>query len=66
MDQFLQDVVKGLSAPAKYLQSKYFYDATGDALFQQIMQCPEYYLTNCELDIFTRQTFASCAYWSDP
>jgi L-histidine Nalpha-methyltransferase len=56
MNQFLQDVVKGLSAPAKYLQSKYFYDTKGDALFQQIMQSPEYYLTRCEAEIFTKQT----------
>ncbi|TXK36945.1 L-histidine N(alpha)-methyltransferase [Pontibacter qinzhouensis] len=36
----------------KRLPSKYFYDKTGDMLFQQIMACPEYYLTNCELEKF--------------
>jgi len=56
MSQFLTDVVKGLSFPKKYLESKYFYDAKGDALFMQIMHCPEYYLTNCEMEIFTQQT----------
>jgi L-histidine N-alpha-methyltransferase len=56
MGPFLQDVVKGLSSRQKYLQSKYFYDATGDELFQQIMNCPEYYLTKCEHEIFTTQT----------
>lgn len=49
---FYQEVVKGLSAPQKYLDSKYFYDAEGDRLFQQIMQCQEYYLTGCEMEIF--------------
>jgi|GEM_PF-2900410 len=29
---------------------------TGDALFQQIMQLPEYYLTKSELDIFQNKT----------
>ena len=54
--QFRNDVMKGLSSPEKYLQSKYFYDEKGDELFQKIMDCPEYYLTKCELEIFTTQT----------
>ncbi|WP_104734070.1 L-histidine N(alpha)-methyltransferase [Hanstruepera ponticola] len=53
---FLKDVEKGLSAKQKYLPSKYFYDEKGDALFIQIMNMPEYYLTNAELDIFKNQT----------
>jgi L-histidine N-alpha-methyltransferase len=56
MSQFLSDVLNGLSAKEKYLQSKYFYDAKGDRLFQKIMGCPEYYLTDCELEIFTDKT----------
>jgi len=56
MSQFLEDVLKGLSAKEKYLQSKYFYDAKGDALFQQIMGCQEYYPTKCEMEIFTQKT----------
>ena len=56
MNQFLQDVKEGLSSPSKYLQSKYFYDAAGDVIFQQIMNCPEYYLTRSEMEIFTTQT----------
>ncbi|WP_080054100.1 L-histidine N(alpha)-methyltransferase [Spirosoma aerolatum] len=53
---FRQDVLKGLSAPHKYLLSKYFYDAKGDALFQQIMRCPEYYLTRAEAEILVLQS----------
>jgi dimethylhistidine N-methyltransferase len=53
---FYNDVVNGLRASPKHLQSKYFYDEAGDRLFQQIMECPEYYLTRCELEIFSRQT----------
>ncbi len=56
MNQFLEDVLKGLSAREKYLQSKYFYDAQGDALFQNIMACKEYYPTKCEMEIFTQKT----------
>lgn len=51
-------MLKGLSAKEKFLQSKYFYDAKGDVLFQKIMASPEYYLTNCEMEIFTTQTAA--------
>lgn len=55
-DNFGSDVLKGLSAHPKKLSSKYFYDKTGDRIFQQIMAMPEYYLTNCELDIFQNKT----------
>ncbi len=52
---FIQDVDNGLSASPKQLLSKYFYDEIGDALFVKIMNMPEYYLTNCEYEIFTQQ-----------
>ena len=51
---FLGDVLTGLRAKEKYLDSKYFYDANGDKLFQQIMHCEEYYPYKCELEIFSR------------
>ena len=54
--QFLTEVLAGLQSTPKTLPSKYFYDAKGDALFVEIMNCPEYYLTDAELDIFTYQT----------
>lgn len=47
-----EDVYTGLQARNKYLSSKYFYDAKGDELFQQIMHLDEYYLTRKELEIF--------------
>jgi len=56
--QFANDVLAGLNATPKYLEAKYFYDNAGDELFQEIMNCPEYYPTNCEMDIFTLQTEA--------
>ena len=54
-DQFAEDVREGLSSEPKYLHSKYFYDEIGDNLFQQIMGLDEYYLTDCELEIFSTQ-----------
>lgn len=53
--QFAADVLSGLSANNKYLLSRYFYDAEGDRLFQAIMASPEYYLTDCEHEIFEQQ-----------
>ena len=50
--QFEEDVFKGLTDFPKHLSSQYFYDATGDKLFQAIMAMPEYYLTNAEQAIF--------------
>ena len=55
-DKFQADVLKGLKNTPKKLSSKYFYDKTGDRLFQEIMAMPEYYLTKCELDIFKNKT----------
>ncbi|OQP45277.1 dimethylhistidine N-methyltransferase [Niastella yeongjuensis] len=53
--KFYNEVIAGLSQYPKRLPSKYFYDATGDNLFQQIMHSPDYYVTRCELEIFTTQ-----------
>lgn len=58
MNKFFQEVFQGLSAPLKHLDSKYFYDENGDRLFQEIMNCPEYYLTKCELEILSEQSHA--------
>jgi len=56
MNDFFNDVWRGLNATPKYLQSKYFYDEEGDEIFREIMNSPEYYLTRCELEIFSKQT----------
>lgn len=56
LEIFQKDILEGLSMSPKKLSSKYFYDKNGDRLFQQIMAMPEYYLTDCELDIFKNKT----------
>lgn len=43
------DVLAGLMRTPKRLSSKYFYDARGSELFEQICETPEYYLTRTEL-----------------
>ncbi|MDB4969967.1 MAG: L-histidine N(Alpha)-methyltransferase [Myxococcales bacterium] len=48
---FAADVRAGLTARTKRLSCRYFYDAEGSALFEQICALPEYYLTRAELSI---------------
>ncbi len=48
---FADDINLGLSQSPKKLSSRWFYDARGSKLFQQIMDLPEYYLTRCEFDL---------------
>jgi len=56
MKQFLKEVLEDLGQSPKTLNSKYFYDEKGDKLFQKIMNCPEYYPTDCEMEIFQERT----------
>lgn len=56
MNTFGKDVYEGLTVIKKRLKSKYFYDNTGSRIFQEIMEMPEYYLTNSEFDIFQKQS----------
>lgn len=56
LSQFAADVLAGLSSSPRSLSSKYFYDDEGSRLFQEIMRLPEYYLTNCETEIFTTRS----------
>ena len=48
---FAGDVIENLAQYPKRLSPKYFYDATGSALFEQITVLPEYYPTRTELGI---------------
>jgi len=50
-DAFAADVIDGLSAPRKILSPRFFYDAAGSALFEEITRLPEYYLTRAETEI---------------
>ena len=48
------DVRSGLTAVPKTLPPKYFYDARGSELFDEITRLPEYYLTRAETAILRR------------
>ncbi|MFJ1706941.1 L-histidine N(alpha)-methyltransferase [Kitasatospora sp. NPDC088346] len=49
------DVLHGLSDAPRTLPSKWFYDAHGSALFEQITRLPEYYPTRAEQEILARR-----------
>ena len=51
----VNEILSGLSASEKHISSKYFYDEKGSGIFQQIMEMPEYYLTNAEQEILAQQ-----------
>lgn len=48
---FREDVLQGLRRERKSLSPKYFYDARGSRLFDEITALPEYYPTRTELAI---------------
>lgn len=50
-DDFLRDVLQGLSKPQKEIPAKYFYDERGSELFEEICELPEYYLTRTEIQL---------------
>ncbi len=52
--EFMHDIHAGLSKPNKQIQSKYFYDEHGSELFNKITHHPDYYLTNCEIEILNQ------------
>jgi L-histidine N-alpha-methyltransferase len=50
-----EDVAHGLSQTPKTLPPKWFYDAAGSDLFDQITRLPEYYPTRAEASILAEQ-----------
>ena len=48
LEDLRTDVRQGLTATPKWLSPKWFYDAAGSELFEQITELPEYYPTRTE------------------
>lgn len=53
-DTFLEDVHEGLGQAQKTIPSKFFYDARGSQLFEEITELPAYYPTRTEMAIMER------------
>jgi L-histidine N-alpha-methyltransferase len=54
LEKLADDARSGLTASRKQLPPKYFYDARGSQLFEQITRLPEYYQTEAEREILER------------
>jgi L-histidine N-alpha-methyltransferase len=50
-EKMLDDILEGMTKRQKSIPAKYFYDARGSRLFDQICMTPEYYPTKTELSI---------------
>ena len=50
-EEFASAVIDGLSRPQKTLPCRFFYDARGSQLFEEITRLPEYYPTRTESNI---------------
>jgi dimethylhistidine N-methyltransferase len=61
-DSFADHVINGLTDNPKWLSAKYFYDAAGSDLFEEITRLPEYYPTRTELRILASNARAMSAY----
>lgn len=59
---FAADVLEGLARQPKRLAPKYFYDAAGSELFEQITLLPEYYPTRTELRVLEERADEICAF----
>jgi len=53
---FLNEVLEGFSKQVKSLSPRWLYDDAGSALFEQITELPEYYVTRVETTILTKST----------
>lgn len=53
-EDFLQDVIDGLSAKPKSISPKYFYDEAGSKLFDEICETEEYYPTRTEIGLLDK------------
>jgi L-histidine N-alpha-methyltransferase len=62
-DALRHDVRVGLSADPKWLPPKWFYDARGSELFEQITTLPEYYPTRTERELL-RRSAGEIAEWA--
>jgi dimethylhistidine N-methyltransferase len=60
-DEFANAVIDGLSRPQKSLPCRFFYDARGSALFEEITRLPEYYPTRTETKILAAHAAAIVA-----
>jgi L-histidine N-alpha-methyltransferase len=57
IEQARQEIIEGLIAERSFISSKFFYDATGSILFEEITKLDEYYPTRTEKGILAEIAF---------
>ncbi len=63
---FIEDVRAGLTSKPKTVPPRYFYDAKGSRLFEEICGLPEYYLTRAEFEILRGYADRAAAQFQEP
>jgi L-histidine N-alpha-methyltransferase len=63
-DADAEEIRRGLSASPRRLPCKYFYDALGSRLFDEICLLPEYYLTRTETALLAREAPAIMTFFA--
>ncbi len=63
-EEMVKDIRRGMMKTQKSIPAKYFYDARGSQLFDQICATPEYYLTETELSILDRSAAGIMQFFS--
>ncbi len=58
------EIRQGLTGSPKRFPCKYFYDALGSRLFEEICSLPEYYLTRTEITLLARYASAIMAFFA--
>jgi dimethylhistidine N-methyltransferase len=53
-----REIIRGLAESQKKISSKYFYDAKGSRLFEEICVLPEYYVTRAETALLSENVHA--------
>jgi dimethylhistidine N-methyltransferase len=66
LESFADEVAAGLSQPNKRLPCRFFYDADGSSLFEDICALPEYYVTRAEREILERHADDIAAQFDEP
>jgi dimethylhistidine N-methyltransferase len=66
LETFADDVRDGLSGRPKSLPCRYFYDAEGSRLFEEICTLPEYYLPRAEREILQARAAEAAGEFTGP
>ena len=62
-EKMLNDILEGMTKRQKSIPAKYFCDARGSQLFDQICLTPEYYPTKTELSILNQSAAEICQFF---